>query len=73
MKEAANAPAKTFVAVCRVHRHAANLMSEQGNLLDEACEFAIDPALTFLLERPSYQVFALYKMTRKHLRDTQGD
>lgn len=47
--------------------------------IDEACEFAIDPALTFhydpfsFFERPSHQVFALYKMTLKHLRETQGD
>jgi hypothetical protein len=47
--------------------------------IDEACEFAIDPALTFyydpfsFFERPSHQVFALYKMTQKHLRETQGD
>jgi hypothetical protein len=47
--------------------------------VDEATQCAIDLALTFrcdpfiFLQRPSEQVFALYKMTQQRLRETQRD
>lgn len=47
--------------------------------VDEAVDCAIDLALTFrcdpfiFLGRPSHQIFTLYKMTQKRLKETQRE
>lgn len=47
--------------------------------VDEAVECAIDLALVFhcdpfiFLNRPSHQVFSLYKATQKRLKETQRE